>query len=469
MSGALLYSTDYTGSNGAAWPTGWTAGKTPASGGCTIQANAGQLKTGTVGGVDYASWVSIYRSTARQNVEILTKVTKPAGESTPILLLRSVDTGAGFDASDGVRVWLNASGNLVLDEAVGFTATAIGQVNGVVSNGITYWLRVLANGASITITLWDSAGSEPGSPTLTGTTSITASGQVGWVVLGGAAAASQIVSVDDWAEYDIATSVAAAGTASAASAATGTSQRGVPGSGAAAAATSAVGAIQASRVVTGSASAATAAAGMSQTSRPSSGVASAATAGTGLTLKAIPATGSGTAATAATGSTGTSAVTAAGTASAATSATAIGSASIIVVGSASAVTLALAAASKLTACTGVASAVSAASGSTSIAGATAGMGGASTMAVGISLTTRYPAGTGSAGAGGVGASYVISSHAGEALAVSHGVGASAGNATSVATAERTQIIPAELRILTIASEPRLTIIRPEARVLEVHR
>lgn len=194
----LLASETWTGSNGAAWPAGWT---TSGTGTATIQTNRGRLATTA------AAWDALraYRSTmaAVADSDTVILFTPPASGTWWVTLGARTDgatqlTGNGGLGRNGIYAQFGSNGGLGMFRNVADVSTTVAQATpGIVAT--TYRLRLRLVGGGYQARLSDAASAEPAAWTIdhTDTAPYTTAGRVFLSVAAGGEGVARSVDFDD--------------------------------------------------------------------------------------------------------------------------------------------------------------------------------------------------------------------------------------------------------------------------------
>jgi hypothetical protein len=180
----------WTGSNGAVWPKPWT--RVLNAGTIDIQSNAGRILTPAVA---YQTPVAYRPGIA--NGEMLLDITLAStAEQYVDIGVRS--TVAGAAPTNGYVVSLRVSQNLLHLYDVATSSGTPAQSVAFTYSATTYRLRFRWQGSTIQARLWATSGSEPGTWTVTTTSSATTdAGNVQFVYTNGATATATSVTVDN--------------------------------------------------------------------------------------------------------------------------------------------------------------------------------------------------------------------------------------------------------------------------------
>jgi hypothetical protein len=208
---AIIFSDTFTGTDGAAPAADWTvSGTTGATE--TIQSNALQFHTGVLGGFADVSRVILTKTgTTLADFEVVCSfvftTAFPPTYSFCVFGRGSGDWNNGDNPDTWCRAELSTDGSCLLSYrlASGTKTTIVsggaGTVTGVTA-GQSFWCRYRQSGTSIMAKWWKNDGgvtAEPASWTLSGTqTSVTAAGKIQIRNLGGSAASSINLSMDNF-------------------------------------------------------------------------------------------------------------------------------------------------------------------------------------------------------------------------------------------------------------------------------
>src|SRR5450756_281683 len=173
----MAFSETWTGTNGAAWPAGWTHYDGPAS---TIQSNAGRQGTGASAYTDVWDY-----QTGTVDGEVLVQV-QVSGTTE-----RYVEVGARSTADSRISgncyaAHFSQDGTCVIfrfdaGAQVQLVATASGYLT--IAANAWYWIRFRWQGSKLSASFWPATGGEPGTWSLTTTDSTySTAGMVGLFV-----------------------------------------------------------------------------------------------------------------------------------------------------------------------------------------------------------------------------------------------------------------------------------------------
>jgi hypothetical protein len=174
----------FTGTTGAVWDvTKWTVGGTSTTAAkVDIQTNVGRMYCGSDTG--YSGKISAIVNTATHaNSEILVDFKFTTAESFFNINLRGESAG---DGSDSYQFIAGRSGNVRIERVASYSGTQIATASFSIADNTWYTVRFQAVGTAIQARIWATAGSEPGSWTLSATDSgITAAGYAYFNLNGG--------------------------------------------------------------------------------------------------------------------------------------------------------------------------------------------------------------------------------------------------------------------------------------------
>lgn len=187
--------TTFTGiANGAAWPAPWTPGQMPSGASMTVQSEQGQLATGsTVGNYSSADGASA-RYTSQVADFTATFTFRRVGSVHVRFVARC--NAQTLDPQDGVIVNLNGT-SLELTQVANYNYSSIATTPKTWSKNVDYKVKVAMTGATVQAKSWLATDAEPGAWDVSGTTTRTAAGYLGFWAGCDAAAASQIALFDD--------------------------------------------------------------------------------------------------------------------------------------------------------------------------------------------------------------------------------------------------------------------------------
>ncbi|HEY6012733.1 MAG TPA: hypothetical protein VIU37_01955, partial [Candidatus Limnocylindrales bacterium] len=166
-----IFSDSFTGTNGSSPGSGWSilysGTGTPSA---TIQGNQLALDGGT------EKIALQYTGSNVADFDITFKVTIDPDCYQGEIWVR--DTTATFDG-DGLFLTLYGDGSVLLGDAVGYSYTTIASTaTGFFTPGSAYRVRFIGSGSAVSAYVWADGGSQPGSPTVSGTTSVTAANAI---------------------------------------------------------------------------------------------------------------------------------------------------------------------------------------------------------------------------------------------------------------------------------------------------
>ena len=180
--------------DGAAWPAPWAAGKVPATGSVTVQSEQGRLATGSAVG-NYSSDDGTSARYTTQAADFTATFTFRRVTSVHVRFVARCNAQT-LDPQDGVIVNVNGS-SLALTQVANYTYTSIATTPKTWSKNVDYKVKVAMTGATVQAKSWLATDAEPGAWDVSGTTTRTASGYLGFWAGCDAAAASQIAMFDD--------------------------------------------------------------------------------------------------------------------------------------------------------------------------------------------------------------------------------------------------------------------------------
>ena len=184
--GAALVSTDFTGTNGAAWPSPWVRGwgRTELCQ-ATIQANRGQMRVAGTGSWSDKLWMRA--GGQRANLDITYDVTVDGtSESWHHLMLRVQQ--AGEEPRDCYDFLFDRT-NVRLARVVNWSATTIGQYTAAgMALGTAYKVRAQAVDTALRVKMWPAGQAEPSSWHIDVTDSQWPTGYYGFLAVGGSQA-----------------------------------------------------------------------------------------------------------------------------------------------------------------------------------------------------------------------------------------------------------------------------------------
>lgn len=192
----VLASTNFTGvANGSAWPPPWTAGQTPPGGSVTVQSERGQLVTGnTVGNYDSTAGASARYGTQIADFDVVYTLRRVSAGVHTRLVLRS-DNGS-LNPQNGVTVYTDGN-YLSISQVASWQYTELAATSKTWTVGTDYKVRVQAVGALVQAKAWPAADTEPSTWDLTGNTTRTSAGWLGFWAGTDSAAASVTATYDD--------------------------------------------------------------------------------------------------------------------------------------------------------------------------------------------------------------------------------------------------------------------------------
>ena len=163
--------------NGAAWPAPWTPGQMPGGASMTVQSEQGQLATG--------STVGNYESTDGASA----RYTSQVADFTATFTFRRVGSvhvrfvarcnAQTLDPQDGIIVGLNGT-SLALTQVANYNYTSIATTPKTWSKNVDYKVKVAMTGATVQAKSWLATDAEPGAWDVSGTTTRTAAGHLGF-------------------------------------------------------------------------------------------------------------------------------------------------------------------------------------------------------------------------------------------------------------------------------------------------
>jgi hypothetical protein len=201
--GTLLFSDDFTGTDGAVWDAAkWGLGKAPSSGtgsGATLLAGAGVLQTSNTGA--YAGAAVIARKATMTNAADVNALFRVKFDSTECFfaayIRHTTDTvdgnnAYGFSASATLGKWS-------VTKQVGYVSTILGaEQTFAFTPGSWFWVRFSCIGTAIKAKVWADGASEPGSsPVDTTDATYGSAGRFGFRLGGGNPAVNARVFLDD--------------------------------------------------------------------------------------------------------------------------------------------------------------------------------------------------------------------------------------------------------------------------------
>lgn len=187
--------TTFTGAaTGAAWPAPWVPGQTPTGGSVTVQAEKGQLVTGSVFG-NYDSQDGASARYGTQLADFTAVYTFRRVGSAHCRFVARSDT-ATLDPANGVIVGTEGSTFSIVN-VNNYAYTTVAGVAKTWTRGIDYRVRITFNGGTVQARTWDASTAEPSGWDITGAVTRTAAGHLGFWAGTDAVAASQAALYDD--------------------------------------------------------------------------------------------------------------------------------------------------------------------------------------------------------------------------------------------------------------------------------
>lgn len=200
--GGSTTTTNFTGTNGAAFPSPWVDRLTTSGGSHTIQNNRGQFVSPAIAA--YANGVAVEWPAPPANFEV--RVDFLAGNPSNEWYQRFAFRDQG-DLAAQYFVSLNNSGTVGLwRQDASFVQTAIGSsasLSPLVNGTTVVHFRVNVNGTAIKVRWWKDAASEPSTWNVDTTDSTYSSGEMLVYLLGGNAAVVNTTAMDDWSIADL--------------------------------------------------------------------------------------------------------------------------------------------------------------------------------------------------------------------------------------------------------------------------
>lgn len=191
---------DFTGTNGSAPnSTNWSVAAST-GGTATIQSNALQITTGTLGAYNDAIRLT---NLAPQSLDVHTTLDVTCGDSTKEayfeIMMRAQQNGFSL-GGNGYKFELTNNGTVSIQKVASFSGTVLGSgvsVSGF-ATGVVVHLDAQVSGSTLTLYAWTGA-TKPGTPTIQVTdTTYASDGYLGIFLNGGNAAASTTWTVDNW-------------------------------------------------------------------------------------------------------------------------------------------------------------------------------------------------------------------------------------------------------------------------------
>ncbi len=180
--------------DGSAWPAPWAAGKVPATGSVTVQSEQGRLATGSAVG-NYSSADGTSARYTSQVADFTATFTFRRVGSVHVRFVARCNAQT-LDPQDGVLVGLNGT-SLGLTEVANYNYSSIATTPKTWNTNVDYKVKVAMTGATVQAKSWLATDAEPGAWDVSGTTTRTAAGYLGFWAGCDAAAASQIALFDD--------------------------------------------------------------------------------------------------------------------------------------------------------------------------------------------------------------------------------------------------------------------------------
>ena len=180
--------------DGAAWPAPWAAGKVPATGSVTVQSEQGRLATGSAVG-NYSSADGTSAGYTTQAADFTATFTFRRVTSVHVRFVARCNAQT-LDPQDGVIVNLNGT-SLALTQVANYNYTSIATTPKTWNTNVDYKVKVAMTGTTVQAKSWLATDAEPGAWDVSGTTTRTAAGYLGFWAGCDAAAASQIALFDD--------------------------------------------------------------------------------------------------------------------------------------------------------------------------------------------------------------------------------------------------------------------------------
>ncbi len=193
---------DFTGlADGAAWPTPFQNYTTWGKGVASVQNQQGELKTGALGNWNWEDQCRVNYQTTPANVEVVYTMNIVSADCVPNLIMRNAGNSGDSEAQ---RMEIKHNGSTVqIQEALDGTLHQIGTVS---FDGFAapFKVRCQVQGMAFKIKFWAASEAEPAawSRELT-LTRVGAAGSFGYFLVGGQAAESKTVRVDDILVQDL--------------------------------------------------------------------------------------------------------------------------------------------------------------------------------------------------------------------------------------------------------------------------
>jgi hypothetical protein len=193
----LVLSTDFTGTNGAAWPTPWAS----VVGTNTIQNNRGRQVTPAVAFDQAVCRPSPNLALGNGRIDALYNAPVIANSSASSRFRFNYGNGSGYRAQLTIK---DSMIHLYRSDPT-YAETQIGSAAFTWSAATDYRLAIEFNGSTVRVKTWEASGSEPGSWNVSVTDATYATGGIELTTLSGATASAVTidwdnVNVDD---YDI--------------------------------------------------------------------------------------------------------------------------------------------------------------------------------------------------------------------------------------------------------------------------
>lgn len=224
-----MATSDFTGTNGAAWPSEWTVGQSTGSSSATIDTNRGKMTLSQAGG--YTDRRTQRLNLVASTADIVTEGTFMVPNLTSEVFGQSWVRCSTDVATDGYFLSLSPFyGDIGLFKRVGGAQTQLGAAVAFTwaANTITNW-KLEATGTTIRAKVWSSGG-EPGSWTISRTDSSHSAGFIGLSLDGGASTSQPYVCY--WDNFTYPSTISqASGTIPATSTVTGSVTAKMPTSG----------------------------------------------------------------------------------------------------------------------------------------------------------------------------------------------------------------------------------------------
>jgi hypothetical protein len=177
--GDVLYQNDFTGTDGSAWPTGWTT--SAGNGSATVQAGAGALSFTDVAGAYARAQLSGPAATADSELRTSFAWNENTANSFLSVFLRgSGGWSNSYRPKNGYGLQLSpTTGTVSVLRTVDGVVTTLASVTGAQTVGTgKQWLRLQVEGSTIRFRIWSEGSPEPVSWNSTLTDSgVTAAGQ----------------------------------------------------------------------------------------------------------------------------------------------------------------------------------------------------------------------------------------------------------------------------------------------------